>query len=98
MVTADGKVIPIQVERTERKSPFGIAALMSKLLPKSSTKTILTRMIEGRYSGEQLAELEFAYSKGLDENEVNELIEANLPADEMHGIINVVAAAKGGEE
>ena len=44
------------------------------------------------------AELEFAYSKGLDENEVNELIEANLPADEMHGIINVVAAAKGGEE
>lgn len=98
MVTADGKVIPIQVERTERKSPFGIAALMSKLLPKSSTKTILTRMIEGRYSGEQLAELEFAYSKGLDENEVNELIDANLPADEMHGIINVVAAAKGGEE
>ena len=98
MVTADGKVIPILVERTERKSPFGIAALMSKLLPKSSTKTILTRMIEGRYTGDQLTELEFAYSKGLDEAEVNELIEANLPADEMHGIINVVAAAKGGEE
>lgn len=98
MVTADGRIIPIQVERTERKSQSGIVALMSKLLPKGSAKTILTRMIEGRYSGEQLAELEFAYSKGLDEAEVNELIEANLPADEMHGIINVVAAAKGGEE
>ena len=98
MVTADGRIIPIQVERTERKSQSGIAALMSKLLPKGSAKTILTRMIEGRYTGDQLTELEFAYSKGLDEAEVNELIEANLPADEMHGIINVVAAAKGGEE
>ena len=98
MVAANGKIIPIQVERMERKSSLGIGALMSKLLPKSSAKTILTRMIEGRYSGEQLAELEFAYSKGLGEAEVNELIEANLPADEMHGIINVVAAAKGGEE
>ena len=94
MVTADGKIIPIQVERMERKSSSGLAALMSKFLPKGSAKTILTRMIEGRYSGEQLAELEFAYSKGLDEAEVKELIEANLPADEMHGIINVVAAAK----
>lgn len=98
LTAANGNQIPLQVERTERKSPFGLSALMSKLLPKSSAKTILTRMIEGRYSGEQLAELEFAYSKGLDEAEVNELIEANLPADEMHGIINVVAAAKGGEE
>ena len=98
MVTADGRTIPIQVERVERKSPFGIGALMSKLLPKGSAKTILTRMIEGRYSGDQLSELEFAYSRGLNEDEVNELIEANLPADEMHGIINVVAAAKGGEE
>ena len=86
------------MERTERKQPFGLSALMSKFLPKGPAKTLLTRMIEGRYSGEQLAEVVYAYQKHLDEAEVQELLDANLPADEMHGIINVVAAAKGGEQ
>lgn len=98
LTMANGKQIPIQVERTERKSPFGISALMSKLLPKGPAKTLLTRMIEGRYSGEQLAEIVYAYDNKLNEAEVKELLDANLPAEEMHGIINVVAAAKGGEE
>ena len=39
-----------------------------------------------------------ADSKALGEAEGNELIDAKLPGDEMHGITNVVAAAKGGEE
>lgn len=98
LTTANGKQIPLQVERTERKQPFGLSALMSKFLPKGPAKTLLTRMIEGRYSGEQLAEVVYAYQKHLDEAEVQELLDANLPADEMHGIINVVAAAKGGEQ
>ena len=98
LTMANGKQIPIQVERTERKSPFGISALMSKFLPKGPAKTLLTRMIEGRYSGEQLAEIVYAYDNKLNEAEVKELLDANLPAEEMHGIINVVAAAKGGEE
>jgi hypothetical protein len=71
---------------------------MSKFLPKGPAKTLLTRMIEGRYSGEQLAEIVYAYDNKLNEAEVKELLDANLPAEEMHGIINVVAAAKGGEE
>lgn len=71
---------------------------MSKFLPKGPAKTLLTRMIEGRYSGEQMTEIIYAYEKHLNEDEVQELLDANLPADEMHGIINVVAAAKGGEE
>ena len=71
---------------------------MSKFLPKGPAKTLLTRMIEGRYSGKQLAEIVYAYDNKLNEAEVKELLDANLPAEEMHGIINVVAAAKGGEE
>jgi hypothetical protein len=94
MVMSDGRQIPIQVERMERKSS-GLTALMSKLLPKGPAKTLLTRMIEGRYSGEQLSEVVYAYDKKLDEAEVQELLDANLPAEEMHGIIDVVAAAKG---
>jgi hypothetical protein len=96
MVMPDGRQIPIQVERMERKSS-GLAALMSKLLPKGPAKTLLTRMIEGRYSGAQLSEVVYAYDKKLDEAEVQELLDANLPPEEMHGIIDVVAAAKGGE-
>jgi hypothetical protein len=96
MVMPDGRQIPIQVERVERKSS-GLTALMSKLLPKGPAKTILTRMIEGRYSGAQLTEVVYAYEKKLDEAEVQELLDANLPPEEMHGIIDVVAAAKGGE-
>jgi hypothetical protein len=95
MVMPDGRQIPIQVERTERKSA-GLTALMSKLMPKGPAKTLLTRMIEGRYSGAQLSEVVYAYDKKLDEAEVQELLDANLPAEEMHGIIDVVAAAKGG--
>jgi hypothetical protein len=45
-----------------------------------------------------MTEIIYAYEKHLNEDEVQELLDANLPADEMHGIINVVAAAKGGEE
>jgi hypothetical protein len=96
MVMPDGRQIPIQVERMERKSS-GLTALMSKLLPKGPAKTLLTRMIEGRYSGAQLSEVVYAYDKKLDEAEVQELLDANLPPEEMHGIIDVVAAAKGGE-
>lgn len=98
LTTPNGTQIPIQVERTERKSPFGLSALMSKFLPKGPAKTLLTRMIEGRYSDSQLSEIVYAYEKKLDEAEVQELLDANLPADEMHGIINVVAAAKGAED
>lgn len=98
LTTANGNQIPLQVERTERKSQSGLSALMSKFLPKGPAKTLLTRMIEGRYSGEQMTEIIYAYEKHLSEDEVQELLDANLPADEMHGIINVVAAAKGGEE
>ena len=95
---ANGKQIPLQVERTERKSQSGLSARMSKFLPKGPAKTLLTRMIEGRYSGEQLTEVMYAYENHLDEAEVQELLDANLPPEEMHGIINVVAAAKGGEK
>jgi hypothetical protein len=56
MVMPDGRQIPIQVERIERKSS-GLTALMSKLLPKGPAKTLLSRMIEGRYSGAQLSEV-----------------------------------------
>lgn len=95
---ANGRQIPLQVERTERKSQSGLSALMSKFLPKGPAKTLLTRMIEGRYSGEQLSEVMYAYQNRLDEAEVQELLDANLPPEEMHGIINVVVSAKGGEE
>lgn len=98
LTTANGKQIPLQVERTERKSQSGLSALMSKFLPKGPAKTLLTRMIEGRYSGEQLTEVMYAYQSHLEEAEVQELLDANLPPEEMHGIINVVAAAKGGEK
>lgn len=98
LTTQNGNQIPLQVERTERKSPFGLSSLMSKFLPKGPAKTLLTRMIEGRYSGEQLSEIVYAYNRKLDEAEVQELLDANLPPEEMHGIIEVVAAAKGGEE
>ena len=98
LTTSNGNQIPLQVERTERKSPFGLSSLMSKFLPKGPAKTLLTRMIEGRYSGEQLSEIVYAYDKKLDEAEVQELLDANLPPEEMHGIIEVVAAAKGGEQ
>lgn len=94
----NGKQIPLQVERDEKKSQSGLSALMSKFLPKGPAKTLLTRMIEGRYSGEQLSEVMYAYQNHLEEAEVQELLDANLPPEEMHGIINVVAAAKGGEE
>ncbi len=94
----NGKQIPLQVERDEKKSQSGLSALMSKFLPKGPAKTLLTRMIEGRYSGKQLSEVMYAYQNHLEEAEVQELLDANLPPEEMHGIINVVAAAKGGEE
>lgn len=87
----DGTMIPVHIERTEAKRPQGVAAMAAKLFGGTpSQKSLLSMLIEGRLDKEQLKEIKRAKDHHFSDDEIKDLIECGLPAEEMAGIINVV--------
>lgn len=87
----DGTMIPVQIERTEAKRPKGVAAMAAKLFGGTpSQKSLLNMLIEGRLDKEQLKEIKRAKDHHFSDDEIKDLIECGLPAEEMAGIIDVV--------
>lgn len=88
---SDGTMIPVHIERTEAKRPKGVAAMAAKLFGGTpSQKSLLNMLIEGRLDKEQLKEIKRAKDHHFSDDEIKELIECGLPAEEMAGIIDVV--------
>lgn len=87
----DGTMIPVHIERTEAKRPKGVAAMAAKLFGGTpSQKSLLNMLIEGRLDKEQLKEIKRAKDHHFSDDEIKDLIECGLSAEEMAGIIDVV--------
>ena len=94
--TADGREIPIQIERTEARRTKGMMAMAAKLFGGTqSQKALLNMLIDKRLTPEQLKEIKRAKDSHFSEDELTDLIESDLPAEEMAGIIDVIISDRG---
>lgn len=86
-----GNEIPVQIERTEARRPKGVMAMAAKLFNGTeSQKALLKMLIEKRLTPEQLKEIKRARDNHFEDDELTDLIESDLPAEEMAGIIDVI--------
>lgn len=93
MTMPDGSVVPVRIEHAEKKNQTGMAALASRLFNGSPwQKSLLNMLIDGHLNSDQLAAIKKARDYHFTDQEIKELIESGLPAEEMSGIIEVVMA------
>lgn len=92
----NGAVYPIFIERTEPVKPAGFmkraAGLFKKEVP---AKALINQLIDKKLNKEQLTQILRAVRLHFSKIELTDLIESDLPADEMESIIDVVLANKG---
>ena len=86
-----GRVIQhLPVERTERKSNGGIAALFARFsFKKKSSADIVKLVASGDLVPAQLVQIKSAIVKGLTEGQLVELINNNVSAEKMKEIIEI---------
>ena len=88
---ADGAKEPevTVIERTERKN-VGFASMFAKLsLKKKSRQDIVKLVASGNLTPEQLQQIRIGMEKKLTENQLLNLINNNVPADQMKEIIEI---------
>ncbi len=92
----NGAIYPIFIERTEPVKPAGFmkraAGLFKKDVP---AKALINQLIDKKLNKEQLLQILRAVRLQFSKTELTDLIESDLPADEMESIINVVLAQRG---
>ena len=89
----DGEVYPVFVEHTKKKQPKGFFGLASRLFGKDSKQNALLRqLIDGRLKTDQIQMIRRAVKSHLPDEDIKDLINSNLPAQEMDSIIDVVLA------
>lgn len=87
----DGTEIPVQIERTEARRPKGMMAMAARFFGGTQPqKALLNMLIDKRLSPEQLKEIKRAKDSHFSDDELTDLIESDLPAEEMAGIIDVI--------
>jgi len=86
-----GRVIQhLPVERTERKSNGGIAALFARLSFKKKSRVDIVKLVaSGDLVPAQLVQIKSAIEKGLTEGQLVELINNNVSAEKMKEIIEI---------
>lgn len=86
-----GRVIQhLPVERTERKSNGGIAALFAKFSFKKKSRADIVKLVaSGDLVPAQLVQIKSAIEKGLTEGQLVELINNNVSAEKMKEIIEI---------
>jgi len=96
MTMPDGSVVPVRIEHNEKKNQKGMAALASRFFNGSPwQKSLLNMLIDGHLNTDQLVAIKKARDYHFSDQEIKELIESGLPAEEMSGIIEVVMADRG---
>lgn len=86
-----GRVIQhLPVERTERKSNGGIAALFARFSFKKKSRADIVKLVaSGDLVPAQLVQIKSAIEKGLTEGQLVELINNNVSAEKMKEIIEI---------
>ena len=91
LTTPDGKKIPVQIERTSPRKPKGMLAMAARLFKGThAQKALLNMLIASRLDPAQLKEIKRAKDSHFTDEELKDLIESDLPAEEMAGIIDVI--------
>ena len=89
----DGEVYPVFVEHTKKKQPKGFFGLASRIFGKDSKQNaLLHQLIDGRLKTDQIQMIRKAVKSHLPDEDIKDLINSNLPAQEMDSIIDVVLA------
>ena len=92
----NGAFYPIFIERTEPVKPAGFMKRASGLFKKETpAKALINQLIDEKLSKEQLQQILRAVRLHFSKTEIKDLIESDLPAEEMENIIDVVLADKG---
>ncbi len=91
MTMPDGSVVPLRIEHTENKNHKGMAGFATRFFNGNLwQKSLLNMLIDGHLNKDQLAAIKQARDYNFSDQEIKELIESGLPAEEMSGIIEVV--------
>lgn len=88
--SAERVIQHLPVERTERKSNGGIAALFARLSFKKKSRADIVKLVaSGDLVPAQLVQIKSAIEKGLTEGQLVELINNNVSAEKMKEIIEI---------
>lgn len=100
LVDADGKVLQtLAVEKETKKSKNALIHMISKLVfKKKSRQDIVKLVVAGELIPAQLVHIKSAIEKGLTENQLVELINNKVPADQMKEIIEIAVLENAIEE
>lgn len=90
-VTEQGKVVDkVVIDRMERKSVSGVAAILGKLgFKKKSRQDIVRLVANGDLNPEQLEQIKIGMEKGLTESQLEQLINNNLSPERMEKVIAI---------
>ena len=89
--TPDGGRVPVQIEYAAPRRPKGMLAMANRLFKGTpSQKALINMLIESRLKPDQLKEIKRAKDSRFTDEELKDLIESGLPAEEMAGIIDVL--------
>ena len=91
VVDANGNVMQtVSVEKETKKSTMGVINMISNLMFKKKSRQDIVKLVAtGELIPAQLALIKTAIEKGLTENQLIELINNKVPADQMKEIIEI---------
>ena len=93
---ADGTIVPVDVEKPSGVDRKAFASIVGRRFGKKSPQNALVRqLINKKLSSSQLREIKKAVQYKLADRDLKDLIDSDLPAEEMAGIIDVVLANRG---
>ena len=89
----DGSLIPVHIERTQKKKNKGLFGFAGRIFGKDSKQNaLLQQLIDEKLNSDQISMIKRAVKSRLSDTEVKDLINCNLSATEMNGLIDVVIA------
>ncbi|MBR6229462.1 MAG: hypothetical protein IKQ97_06975 [Eubacterium sp.] len=92
----DGTLHPIYVEVQKPDRNNGFIKRAARLFQKETpAKSLINQLIDGKLNPSQLQQILRAVRLHFSKTEIKDLIESDLPAEEMKNIIDVVLADKG---
>lgn len=92
MVAKDGSVIPVVVERTERKQSRGMLAFSEKVFRSKTSRNMVRQLMGKGLDSSQMKQVKVAIEAGLTDEEVADLIESGFDAEMMAQTIEIVVA------
>ena len=93
---ADGTIVPVDVDRPSGTDKKAFASLVGRMFGKKSPQNALVRqLINRKLTSSQLHQIKKAVQYRFPDRDLKDLIESDLPAEEMAGIIDVVMADRG---